>query len=171
MVVKGTESPDAYFLKAYKIKPFLSVHAHMGIFSLPYSREKLILWTHLQILKIVPKAASNFIRLSFAVIGRISLKTISGSHAAFGTTIRVTGGHWKAGIMFLKRRIFTIRKLLESRNKLPEEDNRKDFTISKLLECRNKLAKEDYRKDFTISKLLESRNKLAKEDYWKDFHN
>jgi hypothetical protein len=39
----------------------------------------------------------------------------SGSHqAAFGTTIRVTGGHWKAGIWSLKRRIFTISKLLEA---------------------------------------------------------
>jgi hypothetical protein len=52
--------------------------------------------------------------------------------------------------MSLKRRIFTIRKLLEIRNKLPEGD---------------------YRKDFTISKLLKNRNKLAEEDYWKDFHN
>jgi hypothetical protein len=58
-------------------------------------------------------------RLSFVLIGRFSpafmqgrlSEQFSGSHAAFGTIFRVTGGCRKAGTSFLKRangRIFTI---------------------------------------------------------------
>jgi hypothetical protein len=56
------------------------------------------------------KAASNFFPFlgshwsNFScVYSWLALKQFSGSQAAFGTTIKVTGGYWKAGIRSLKR--------------------------------------------------------------------
>jgi hypothetical protein len=47
-------------------------------------------------LKIVPKAASNFVSVFFFIHGWLS-KPSSGSEAAFGTTFRVPGGYLKVG--------------------------------------------------------------------------
>jgi hypothetical protein len=70
----------------------------------------LLLWKHLLILKVVPKAASDFCS-GFALIGRFILVYIhsqlseqfSESQAGFGTTFKGTGCTQKAGTSSLKR--------------------------------------------------------------------
>ncbi len=75
---KGIMSPVEYLLRTYKLKSVLSWHAKIVlIFSLLSSGEKsiwsfcLLLWKHLLILKVDPKAASNVSsRFHFALIGQ-----------------------------------------------------------------------------------------------------
>ncbi len=82
----------------------------------------LLLWKHLLIPKIVPKAASNFcsgfLLLSLVDFFQCTFIADFRSQAGFGTTFRDTGGSQKAGASSLKRvagNNFTISIWAESR--------------------------------------------------------
>ncbi len=71
-----TESPDGYFFKAYEIKSLFFVNKYLKKFLAALWKKKvysLLLWKLLLVLKIVPKAVSEFVfRLSFAISGLFS---------------------------------------------------------------------------------------------------
>jgi hypothetical protein len=106
------------FLKTFKIKSILSVHAEMGC--LVNKEKKYIVSTSLKTLLIVlnidSNAASYFLlshRSILSITGRLS-EQFSGPQAApLKTTFRVKGGYCESRNSFLKRVtiiIFTVNK-------------------------------------------------------------